>query len=430
MKKIRGMKDYLSKDMDLFYNITNICINIFNSYGFNPINTPLLEPTELFIRSLGTISDIVKKEMYTFFDLNNKSISLRPEGTASCVRAVIENKLYKNNPCIKYWYFGPMFRYERPQKCRYRQFYQIGAEVFGQDNTYVETELILLIQRIFTSIHIDKNKLILHINSIGDNNSRDNYKQILKEYLKKYYLSLNKNIQHIIDYNTLRIFDSKDTTVKDILLDAPKITDYLEEKDLIKFNNLINSLKELNIDFVIDKTLVRGLDYYSGNVFEWKTNDANDDLTICAGGRYDNLVQLIHYNHGLKLPAVGFALGIERLIMYINKFNLNKQNTIRLYKIYFVILEDSLKSKAFIIAEYIRDKLLFKNIQIILNNNYKSLKKQFAYANKSKIDVVIILGPEEIKKNLLTVKNLSQGIQYHIKIDELINKLTDILLNI
>lgn len=423
------MKDILYKDLEISNYIEKLCEEIFISYGFYRISTPILEMTELFNRSMGEVSEIVNKEMYTFLDRRKRSISLRPEGTSSCLRAIIENNLDYNKNLIKLWYCGPMFRYERPQKGRLRQFHQIGVEIFGSNDIYIEIELILMIRRLLKKLQISDTGLRLYINNIGDSMFRERYKKILKEYLNRYHQSINKDIKKTINNNILRIFDIKDKSIKNILREAPKITDYLEYKNIYDLNKFKQYLKELDIDFFVDKTLVRGLDYYNGNIFEYKSTFDDYNLTIFAGGRYNNLINMIYRNKLFNLPAVGLALGLERLILYIKFLNIDLNINPRVYKISFIILKNSIETNILKLSEDIRDELLyyFKNLQIIYYIGNRSLKKHLSCANKNNIDLVILIGSDEIRDNLFTIRDLSKGLQFKVKRDEIVIKIKEIL---
>ena len=313
-KSIRGMNDVTPKEVAIWQLVEKSIRSVFSSYGYEEIRIPIVEQTELFVRSVGDSSDIVSKEMYAFEDRGGDGISLRPEGTAGCVRACIENDLLRvDSPRL--WYMGPMFRYERPQKGRSRQFHQASAEVFGIDHPTADAELMMLARSLWTDLGI-RNNVNLEINSLGNSETRKKYKTLLHEFFKKFSSDLDKDSQRQLKENPLRILDSKSEAIKDLLADMPSILDHLDSDSEDHFNKLKDLLTQSNIDFEVNDRLVRGLDYYNKTVFEWKTKDLGAQDTVCGGGRYDGLVEQLG---GKKCPATGFSIGLERLVLLVKE---------------------------------------------------------------------------------------------------------------
>jgi len=320
IKSIRGMNDVIPQNIGFWQITENSIRSVFSSYGYEEIRFPLVEQTELFSRSVGESTDIVSKEMYTFEDKSGDGISLRPEGTAGCVRACLENDLLRvDSPRL--WYMGPMFRYERPQKGRTRQFHQASAEVFGIEDHNADAELIMLALSLWQDLGIE-NQVNLEINSLGSVETRKKYRNLLQDYFDPFLKDLDKDSQRKIKVNPLRILDSKSEKIKSMLLEAPKILDYLDEDSKGHFHNLMEVLSQAGIPFEVNHRMVRGLDYYNKTVFEWKTQDLGAQDTVCGGGRYDGLVELLG---GKRCPAVGFSIGIERLILLLE--GLSKEET-------------------------------------------------------------------------------------------------------
>lgn len=410
---IKGMNDILPEEITSWQELESIFRQCLNQYGYKEIRLPLLEFTKLFKRSIGELTDIVSKEMYTFIDLNGQSISLRPEGSAGLIRAAIEHNLLHQNQ-QKLWYMGPMFRHERPQKGRYRQFYQLGVEALGFDDLYIEVELIVLTARIFKLLGIDE-YLKLEINTIGTLSERNEYKTALVAYLEKFHDDLDKDSQNRLYKNPLRILDSKDKKVQEIVKNAPKLLDVLSDESSQKFNDLQAFLDELEIPYTVNTNLVRGLDYYSYTVFEWKTDKLGAQDTICAGGRFDDLFKHLG---GKSNYAFGFAIGMERLLLLQQTVNVIYPEIVP--KIYIIAVGDKAIKKGIKVAEEIR--FHFPEWQII--NNLKSdvsFKSQFKKADKSKAQFALILGEDEINKKTISFKDLrSEGVQMSIIEDELI----------
>ncbi|CAL4321083.1 Histidine--tRNA ligase [Buchnera aphidicola (Sipha maydis)] len=397
IQSVKGMHDYLPEELNVWNTTESVLKKIFKNYGYCEIRLPILEKTKLFTRSIGEITDIIEKEMYTFNDRNKKSLTLRPESTTCCVRAILENNLLKNIK-QRFWYFGPMFRYEKPQKGRYRQFYQFGCEIYGLSNPKIELELILLLNRIWKILKISNN-IYLEINSIGTITARERYKDDLINYLisKKKFLDLDS--QNRLYKNPLRILDSKNKNTQNILKNAPVLLDYLDENSINNFNFVCNSMKKIGIPFKINKNLIRGLDYYNDIVFEWKTKipKLGSQNTICAGGRYDKLIQILG---GPKTPALGCAIGMERLIAIINaKKNISREIITDIY-IISTILEENVKFIQYI--EKIRKN--FFQLSIVEDLNIGSVNKKIIRARKFKPKIILLINDVLFEKNMIEIK--------------------------
>ena len=396
------MHDLVGLDFSNHYEIINQFISVANTFNFKPISTPIMEFSEIFKRTLGNSSDVVMKEMYSFTDKSQESLTLRPEGTAGIARAIISNGLTQDIP-LKLYYFGPMFRYERPQKGRLRQFTQLGIEMFSNVSHYREFEVISLADRLLKKLSIN-NKLTLHINNLGDIASRSNYVEILKKYYTKNKKKLSKDSIIRLEKNPLRILDSKNSADIKINKNAPLINNYLSKESNEYFNKLKKLLIDSNINFFENPFLVRGLDYYNNTIFEYTLKD-NDKYAVLAGGSYDNLVKDLG---GPNLSGVGWAAGIERLVdlVDIRKKQLNN--------IIILPMEEDLISHAYNVRE-----LLFKNKIISEVYVVSNLKKALKYANKIQASYAVIIGKDEIKKSLFSIKNLLTGKQELIKKDKL-----------
>ena len=417
MKKfqsVRGMRDILPNETKSYRDLESKLMSSANQFGFKEIKTPILEDTNLFIKSIGGGTDIVDKEMYSFVDSKKNSISMRPEGTASCARALVEHGL--NESINKIWYSGPFFRHERPQKGRYRQFHQFGVEFIGVNSYEADFEIISLANNIWSNLNLNPR---LTINSIGDIKDRKNYKEVLLEYLVKYKNDLTESEKHKLKNNPLRLLDTKNKNLKKILEDAPKIGTYLSKESKLHFEKLLESLDNSNIKYLKDENLVRGLDYYNRTVFEYLDDTENTQNTICAGGRYDYLFETLCDK---KIPALGFAIGIERLIEYADFSNENK-DTINFYMIV-------LDAKDHLYSQEIAQQIRGISKQFIVSNsyNYKNLKSQLKKADKLSADYCVIIGNEESKKNTCQLKNMSSGQQENIHIDKLKNYIKDKIL--
>ena len=416
-KTIRGMNDVTPSEVSVWQFVEASIRSIFASYAYDEIRFPIVEQTELFSRSVGESTDIVSKEMYTFEDRNGDGIALRPEGTAGCVRACLENDLLRvDSPRL--WYMGPMFRYERPQKGRSRQFHQASAEVFGIDNHNVDAELMMMATNLWDVLGI-KNQVNLEINSIGNSDTRKKYKNLLLEFFQSFSSELDKNSQRQLTENPLRILDSKSKKIKEILVSAPSILDQLDSESEDHFNKLKDLLTQLNINFEVNDKLVRGLDYYNKTVFEWKTKDLGAQDTVCGGGRYDDLVGQLG---GKDSPAVGFSMGLERLILLVKEYSKDNVTTETELDCNFICLTDDSVSYALINAEKIREAIPTINLKV--NLQVTSANSQFKRADKSGSKIALIVGEEELKDNTISIKDLEiKESQETLNLDQIINRL-------
>ena len=416
-KTIRGMNDVTPSEVSVWQFVEASIRSIFASYAYDEIRFPIVEQTELFSRSVGESTDIVSKEMYTFEDRNGDGIALRPEGTAGCVRACLENDLLRvDSPRL--WYMGPMFRYERPQKGRSRQFHQASAEVFGIDNHNVDAELMMMATNLWDVLGI-KNQVNLEINSIGNSDTRKKYKNLLQEFFQSFSSELDKNSQRQLTENPLRILDSKSKKIKEILVNAPSILDELDSESEDHFNKLKDLLTKLNINFEVNDKLVRGLDYYNKTVFEWKTKDLGAQDTVCGGGRYDDLVGQLG---GKDSPAVGFSMGLERLILLVKEYSKDNVTTETELDCNFICLTDDSVSYALINAEKIREAIPTINLKV--NLQVTSANSQFKRADKSGSKIALIVGEEELKDNTISIKDLAiKESQETLSLDQIINRL-------
>ena len=385
--------------------------DVLQSYGYDEIRMPLVEKTELFKRSIGEVTDIVEKEMYTFEDRNGDSLTLRPEGTASCVRACMENGLL-HNQTQRLWYMGPMFRHERPQKGRYRQFHQIGVEVFGMQGPDVDAELILMSARMLKQLGLF-DKVVLHINSLGTSDARADYRTTLVEYLSAHKAKLDEDSLRRLEGNPLRILDSKNPEMQQLIEDAPKLMAHLDTESLNHFERLKAYLEQAGIRYVVNPRLVRGLDYYSRTVFEWITDQLGAQGTVLAGGRFDGLVEQLG---GKPTPAVGFAMGIERLVALLEDNNLARQIDHAPHA-YLMPMGDGAQLRAMQIAEQLRDEM--SAIRISLHCGEGSFKSQMKRADKSGAAFALILGEDEINSDTIAVKDMKLGEQEHIEQSQL-----------
>jgi histidyl-tRNA synthetase len=438
IERPRGTNDFIPPESILREKIIKLISEYLRIFGYNLIETPIFEKSELFKRSVGDTSDIVLKEMYEFKDKKGRDLVLRPELTASVVRAVIQNKLYNNNH-LKFYYIGPIFRYEKPQLGRFRQATQFGIEYLGNPSFLADFEIIFLTQNlysyIFNNFNIKNIEFKIHINSIGCNNCRPNYKQKLYEYFVNYEKDLCQDCQKRLNLNVLRILDCKNLVCKNISLNAPKSVDYLCLECKNHFENLLNLLKMNNINFVIDNYLVRGLDYYNRTVFEVKTILDNNTIDLAGGGRYDYLANFIDNNY--NIAGCGFAGGLERLTLIIN--NYNPQESFNVIKILFALISDK---KDLDIFKYLLNTIENININLNLlkdnyNNNYSfyfsienSLKSALKLANNMNLDYVIFIGEQEIEKNIFQIKNLKTGKQKEFSLNEinlLVKKINELL---
>jgi histidyl-tRNA synthetase len=394
IQAIRGMHDILPERIAIWHRIEEAAREVLAGYGYSEIRTPLVEVTELFKRSIGEVTDIVEKEMYSFADRHGDSLSLRPEGTASCVRAAIEHGLLVQPQRL--WYQGPMFRYERPQRGRYRQFHQIGVEAFGLAGPDIDVEVILLTARLWRRLGLDSFRL--EINTLGDSAERQVYRERLVDYLQARADQLDADSQRRLSTNPLRILDSKHPETQRLLADAPSLMDVLGEETRAHFERLRAGLDAAGIDYQINPRLVRGLDYYNRTVFEWITEDLGAQGTVCAGGRYDGLVEQLG---GRPTPAVGFAMGLERLVEILEQSGFAAE---RRLDAYLVAVGERAEAAAPVLAEQLRDAL--PRLRLQSNSGGGSFKSQFKKADKSGARFALILGDEELERGVIGVKDL------------------------
>lgn len=398
IQSVRGMRDILPTEIPLWHQIEGHIQATVAQYGYQEIRFPIIEQTHLFKRAIGDVTDIVEKEMYTFADRNGDSLSLRPEGTAPCVRAAIENGLLYNQT-QKLWYYGPMFRHERPQKGRYRQFYQLGIEAFGSFDPVVEAEQVILAYRLFQRCGV-AHHLVLEINSLGTSESRATYKSALVEYLQAYKEQLDEDSIRRLTTNPLRILDSKNPAMQALVAKAPKLLEYLDEQAKTHFEAFKGYLDKAGIGYKINPTLVRGLDYYGHTVYEWVTEALGAQGTVCAGGRYDGLVELLG---GKPTPAVGFAVGIERLMSLMA---LNEPLPKNRLDAYLILLGEKAQHQGLGLAEQLRQQNPTMTLLMGLGGSPKS---QFKKADQSGAQIALVIGDEELDHHQITIKFLREN---------------------
>ena len=409
LQAIRGMNDILPEQTPLWRYFEGTVANLLDGYGYRQIRMPIVEATELFKRSIGEVTDIVEKEMYTFDDRNGDSLTLRPEGTASCVRAVLEHGISGGGQVQKLWYIGPMFRHERPQKGRYRQFHQIGIEVFNLDGPDIDAELIIMTWRLWGLLGI-RNAVTLELNSLGTSEARANYREALVEFLSARLDQLDEDSKRRLSSNPLRILDTKVPETQALLADAPKLAEHLDEASQLHFDGLKARLDAAGIPYVINPKLVRGLDYYSKTVFEWVTDKLGAQGTVCAGGRYDGLVEQMG---GKPTAGVGFAMGIERLVLLLETLEQVPSDIARQVDVYFCAFGEAAELQALVLAEQLRDRL--PGLRLQMNAGAGSFKSQFKKADKSGALFALILGEDELAQQVVGLKPLrDNGEQQHI----------------
>lgn len=409
IQSIRGMNDILPAQTPLWQYIERTAAAVLSAYGYQEIRFPLLEQTDLFKRSIGEVTDIVEKEMYTFLDRNGDSLTLRPEGTACCVRACEQHGLLFNQT-QRLWYAGPMFRHERPQKGRLRQFHQIGVEAFGMAGPDIDAELILLSARLWRQLGV-ADVVTLELNSIGSAESRQRYKAALVDYLSQYTDRLDEDSQRRLHSNPLRILDSKDEDTRQLLASAPELSDYLDEESRAHFAGLCTRLEANGIAYRINRRLVRGLDYYGKTVFEWTTDRLGAQGTVCAGGRYDGLVEQLG---GKPTSAFGFAMGIERLCLLLETCGSAPPDP-TLPQVYLIAVGDAAEHGGQRLAEQLRDAM--PELQMLVNGGGGSFKSQFKRADKSGAVLALILGEEEIAAQRVGVKWLRDNGREQLTVD-------------
>jgi histidyl-tRNA synthetase len=403
IQAIRGMNDYLPADTALWQRIEGVLKQTLASYGYSEIRLPLVEQTPLFKRAIGEVTDVVEKEMYTFEDRNGESLTLRPEGTAGCVRAGIEHGLLYNQE-QRLWYMGPMFRYERPQKGRYRQFYQIGVEVFGLQGPDIDAELIMLNARWWKALGI-ADHVRLELNSIGSLEARAHYRDALVAFLEQHKEVLDEDCKRRMYSNPMRVLDSKNPDIQQLLNDAPQLGDYLDDESRDHFSGLCALLDDAGIRYTVNQRLVRGLDYYNRTVIEWVTDSLGSQGTVCGGGRYDGLVEQLG---GRATPAVGFAMGMERLVLLVQAVNPEFEPTSNV-DVYVIASGQGVQSAAMQLAEKLRDEA--PELRLMTNFGGGNFRKQFARADKWGARVALVLGEDEVKAGQVVVKDLRRGEQ-------------------
>jgi histidyl-tRNA synthetase len=393
------MNDILPEESPAWRHLEKTVRQLLDSYGYCEIRMPIVESTDLFKRSIGEVTDIVEKEMYTFEDRNGDMLTLRPEGTAGCVRAAIQNGLL-HNQVQRLWYHGPMFRHERPQKGRYRQFHQIGVEVFGLEGPDIDAEHIMMTARLWKMLGLESD-VTLQINSLGSIASRTAYRSILVEYLWKHVDSLDEDSRRRLDSNPLRILDSKNPSMREIIDNAPKLNDHLDDESQAHFDQLCAYLDAAGISYQVNPCLVRGLDYYGKTVFEWVTDKLGAQGTVCAGGRFDGLVEQLG---GKSVPAVGFAMGVERLVSLLEVAHMPLHH----YQphAYMVLVGETAQAEGLILAEQLRDSL--PQLRLETHCGGGSFKSQFKKADKSGAPLALIIGDDEVANDTLGIKFLRE----------------------
>ena len=406
---LKGMKDRYSDDVKKYDLIVDTAKNVFEKYGFERIITPILEETELFRRGVGDETDVVSKEMYEFTDKGNRNVTMRPEGTAGVVRAYLEAGFHKSSPIVKWFYNGPMYRYEAPQKGRFREFHQMGIEMFGVRSAYLDAEIIRMGCEFLEKLGITG--LTVEINSLGNIDSRKKYIDDLKSFMEKRLDKLSDDSKRRYKTNPLRALDSKDKGDQEQFINAPKLYDYLDEESKNYFEDTKKYLELMNINYVVNDKLVRGLDYYSDTVFEIKSDKLGSQATVLAGGRYDRLLEILG---NTKVPGIGFAAGMERIAMLMDE-NLIAKKENKIYVIYF----DETKEYFVKIVEELRKN----GIKVNFDYNPKSFGAQMKKANKENSEFVIILGEDEQNENVVTMKKFSTGEQEKYKLEEIIKLL-------
>ncbi|MCR1836899.1 histidine--tRNA ligase [Pasteurella caecimuris] len=402
IQAIRGMNDCPPTESPLWQWVEMQVREVLNSYGYSEVRMPIVESTPLFARAIGEVTDVVSKEMYTFWD-NDEQLTLRPEGTAGCVRAAIEHGWIYNNE-QRLWYMGPMFRHERPQKGRYRQFHQAGVEVFGIANPEIDAELIILTARLWKKLGIDQ-QVSLQLNSIGSLEARASYRSALVEFLEKYQDLMSEEEKERLVKNPLRILDTRNQELQKVLDNAPKLLDYLDEESRVHFAQLCALLDAVGIQYEINPKLVRGLDYYNKTVFEWVTSALGAQGTVCGGGRYDGLVEQLG---GHATSGVGFAMGLERLVLLVQELNvaIPLKSAVDIYVIH---QGEDTTLAALQIAEKIRSAL--PHLRVMQHCSGGNFKKQFKRADKSGATLALVIGESEVQNSQVVVKHLHGGVE-------------------
>ena len=415
IKAIRGFNDILPDEIGKWQFVEKTAREVFEGFGFSEIRIPVLEKTELFSRGIGEATDIVEKEMYTFTDRGGSSLTLRPEATASMARAYLEHQLYTFDPVAKLYCIGPMFRYERPQKGRYRQFYQIDAEVFGVENPMVDAEVIVMLIHFLKRVGLEK--LELQINSLGCQACRPRYREELKEFLKRKSFQLCEDCQRRLQTNPLRIFDCKVETCQEAIANAPKVTDFICPECQGHFNQVKKYLEMVELPYILNPKMVRGLDYYTRTAFEVVSYQLGSQNAVTGGGRYDNLFQEIG---DLDVPGIGFAIGMERLVSLLPK----DKEFFQFPHLFVAALgEETIKE-----AYRIINQLHLQGIRVELDYEGKSLKSQMRRADKLKAEYVLILGEDEMKRGKAALRNMGSKVQEEIALKDIVNTLKEKIL--
>jgi histidyl-tRNA synthetase len=409
IKGIRGFKDILPGEVEKWQYVEGEARRVFGLFGFLEFRIPILERTELFARSIGEATDIVSKEMYTFLDRDGDSITLRPEATASIVRAYLEHGLNLKEPVAKYYFIGPMFRHERPQKGRYRQFHQIDAEILGVQDAEADAEILVMLMRYLEALGIAK--LSLQINSLGDPACRLPYKKEMQKFLQSKREALCEDCQRRLETNPLRIFDCKKEECQAALIDAPVVLDYLCDDCRSHFDRVKTLLQDLRLAYSVNPRMVRGLDYYTRTAFEVVAGDLGAQNAVCGGGRYDGLAEEIG---GPSVPGIGFAIGVERLVLLLTR----EKSFSRHPQVFLASLGEKAQRRGFSLAQELRDGGVWAE----LDYEGKSLKSQMRKADKMKSPYVIILGEEELKKNRVILRNMATKDQEEVPLEEIMQR--------
>lgn len=421
IKAVRGMNDILPIDSALWLEVERVCASIFSQYCYTQIRTPILESTSLFSRSIGSETDIVSKEMYTFEDRNGDSLTLRPEGTASTVRAGIENGLFYNQQ-QRLWYTGPMFRHERPQKGRYRQFHQIGAECYGWNGPDIEAEVLSMLSKVFDTLGLKRTEL--QINSLGDADTRSRYKEALVSYLSENQGQLDEDSKRRLTTNPLRILDSKNEQVQSLLENAPSILNFLTDDSAHSFAVLQEYLNELDIEYSINSRLVRGLDYYNDTVFEFVNAEFGAQSTVCGGGRYDGMVEQLG---GRATPGFGFGMGLERLIQMLQEQGAKVANQGSSLDAFLV--STGIEARKQVLR--LQSELVKAGLTVQAFMGEGSIKNQFKRADKSGASLALVVGEQEAQEQTVSLKSLRRqenSIEQHtVAQKDVVNTVTNLL---
>ena len=418
LQAIRGMNDILPTQSAAWQYFEDTVRSVLDAYGFQEIRLPIVEKTELFKRSIGEVTDIVEKEMYTFDDRNGDSLTLRPEGTAGCVRACIQHGL-THNQVQRLWYSGPMFRHERPQKGRYRQFHQIGVEVFGLNGPDVDAELLMLTARLWKRLGLQQ--LSLQLNSLGTSADRAEFRKALVAYLQQHRDRLDEDSKRRLESNPLRILDSKNPQTQALLEEAPRLSEYIDAESQVHFEQLCSLLDAARVPYVVNHRLVRGLDYYGRTVFEWTTEQLGAQGTICAGGRYDVLIEQLG---GRATPAVGFAMGIERLIALLHSQDVSLPD--KAPHVYIVAVGEQAQNYGLLLSEQLRDSV--PTLRMVTHCGGGSFKSQFKKADRSGAHFALVLGDEELEQGRAGLKALrEQTDQETVEFTALPDRLAEII---